>query len=147
MAIGKELQSAGYAVDVVEIKAVVSPGDYHAVVIGGPRYMGKVVSEVGKFVSRHAKELGRLPIAVFTVGTSIVNGNPEAAQNAEKCLRTAVAPLIPVAEIAFSGKLDPTNLSFFQRKITEMVKPPVGDFRDWVAIAKWARELPQVLMP
>jgi menaquinone-dependent protoporphyrinogen oxidase len=43
----------------------------------------------------------------------------------------------------FAGRLDPTKLSFIQRKMTEFVKSPMGDFRDWNAIAAWARELPK----
>jgi ABC-type molybdate transport system permease subunit len=46
------------------------------------------------------------------------------------------------ATILFAGNLDPGKLSFLQRKMTEMVKSPKGDFRDWDAIAAWARELP-----
>ena len=48
-AIGKELLSAGYGVDVVEMKTVSSLEGYNAVVIGAPLYMGKVVGDVKKF--------------------------------------------------------------------------------------------------
>ena len=48
----------------------------------------------------------------------------------------------PVAETIFAGKLDPEKLSWFQRWIIKKVNSPVGDFRDWDAIAAWARELP-----
>ena len=62
--------------------------------------------------------------------------------NAEKALRDALAPLQPVAQTVFAGRLDPEKLSWFQKWITKKVKSPVGDFRDWAAIAAWARELP-----
>ncbi len=104
-AIGRELQSAGYAADVAEVKTISSLEGYQAVVIGGPLYMGKVVSEIGKFVGRHAKELGRLPVAAFAVGTTPVNGTPDALENARKSLRTGVTPLVPVAETVFAGRL------------------------------------------
>ena len=55
-AIGKELQAAGHAADVVEMGAVPSLSGYNAVVIGGPLYMGKMVGDVGKFVKRHRNE-------------------------------------------------------------------------------------------
>lgn len=60
-AIGRELQSAGYAADVAEVKTISSLEGYQAVVIGGPLYMGKVVSEIGKFVGRDVKESAGCP--------------------------------------------------------------------------------------
>ena len=41
----------------------------------------------------------------------------------------------------FAGKLDPAKLSFIQRKMTELVKSLVGDFRDWDAIRGWTEYL------
>jgi menaquinone-dependent protoporphyrinogen oxidase len=140
-AIGKVLQSAGLDVTVTELNLVMDLEGYNAVVIGGPLYMGKVVSEVGKFVGRHAKTLLRMPVAVFTAGTSPLSPNPVQRENAQKALRSAVSPIDPIAETVFAGRLDPSKLPFFQRKMTEMVKAPIGDFRDWEAIAKWARDV------
>jgi menaquinone-dependent protoporphyrinogen IX oxidase len=45
-------------------------------------------------------------------------------------------------ETVFAGKLDPAKLSWLQRWMTEKAKTPVGDFRDWTAVAARARELP-----
>jgi menaquinone-dependent protoporphyrinogen oxidase len=59
-----------------------------------------------------------------------------------KMLRSAVAPLHPVSEAVLAERVDPKTLSFIQRKMTEMAKSPVGDFRDWDAVARWAQELP-----
>jgi len=42
----------------------------------------------------------------------------------------------------FAGKVDPSKLSFLQKWMVEKAKSPVGDFRDWNAIAAWAKELP-----
>jgi menaquinone-dependent protoporphyrinogen oxidase len=141
-AVGKELQSAGYSTDVAGMKTVSSLAGYHAVVIGGPLYMGKVIGDVGKFVGRHRDALVKLPVAAFTVGMTPVSKDPVQIENAMKMLRSALAPLQPVSETVFAGRVDPKKLSFIQRKMTEMAKSPVGDFRDWDAIARWARELP-----
>jgi len=62
-----------------------------------------------------------------------------------KALAASINPLRPVTATMFAGRLDPKKLSFIQRKITEFVKAPVGDFRDWNAITAWARELPALL--
>jgi menaquinone-dependent protoporphyrinogen oxidase len=141
-AIGKELQAAGQVVDVTEIGAVTSSACYDAVVIGGPMYMGKMMGEVGKFVRRHYNGLKDLPVAGFIVGLGPVSKDPASIMNAEKVLHASLAPLQPVAVTAFAGRLDPAKLSRFQNWITKKVKSPVGDFRDWTAIAAWAKELP-----
>jgi menaquinone-dependent protoporphyrinogen oxidase len=141
-AIAQELQAAGHVVDVNETGAVTSPAGYDAVVIGGPVYMGKMMGEVGKFVKRYYTELKDLPVAGFIVGLGTVSKDPASIMNAEKVLLESLAPLQPVAVTAFAGRLDPEKLSWFQNWITKNVKSPVGDFRDWSAIAAWAKELP-----
>lgn len=141
-AVGKELQSAGYSVDVAEMNSVSSLGGYHAVVIGGPFYMGKVVGDVGKFIGRYRDALTKLPVAAFTVGVAPVGMDPAEIDKAMKIFHKALAPLEPVAETIFAGKIDLDKLSFIQKWMVGKAKAPVGDFRDWGAIAKWARELP-----
>jgi hypothetical protein len=42
----------------------------------------------------------------------------------------------------FAGKLDTARLSLIERGMTSLLKVPTGDFRDWVTIALWARDLP-----
>jgi menaquinone-dependent protoporphyrinogen oxidase len=52
----------------------------------------------------------------------------------------AIRPLLkPVPEVFFAGKLDPAELSFVERLTVRMVKSPVGDFRDWDEIRRWAQ--------
>ena len=142
-AIGKELQSAGYSVDVVELKAVSSLEGYHAVVIGGPIYMGKIVGDVGKFVGKFRDALMKIPVAAFTVGMSPVGKDPAGdIDRVLKIFHAALAPLEPVAETMFAGRVDPEQLSFIQKWMIKKAKAPVGDFRDWDVIAAWAKDLP-----
>jgi menaquinone-dependent protoporphyrinogen oxidase len=70
--IGDELISEGYAVDVIEMKTVTSLAGYHAVVIGGPVYTGKVTGDVALFVTANKDELSRLPVAGFVAGIAPV---------------------------------------------------------------------------
>ncbi len=140
-AVGKELQSAGYGVDVVEMRSVSSLESYHAVVVGEPVYMGRV-GNIGKFVSRHCNSLKLLPVAAFGVGIAPVEKKPGAVENEMKILHKALSPLEPVAETIFAGKVELEKLSFLQKWMIGKVKSPVGDFRDWSAIARWAKELP-----
>ena len=142
-AIGKELQAAGHVVNVSEMGSVTSVAGYDAVIIGGPMYMGKMVSDTGKFVRRHYVGLEKLPVAGFIVCLAPVSKDPVTDKEyAHKVLHASFSPLQLVAENVFAGKLDPAKLSWLQRWMTEKAKSPVGDFRDWAAIAAWARELP-----
>ena len=141
-AIGKELQASGHVVDVADMGTVTSRSGYNAVVIGAPMYMGKMMSDAGKFVRRHYKGLGKLPVAGFIVSLAPVTKEPVDGEYAQKALRASLAPLQPVAETVFAGRLDPSKLSWLQKWMIEKAKSPVGDFRDWTAIAAWARELP-----
>ena len=144
-AIAKELQAAGHTADAVEITKEASLQGYDAVVIGGPMYMGHIDVRVGKFVKRHSTEFAKVPVAGFVVCLAAATKDPEGMAWAEKALHAALAPLQPVAETVFAGKLVPEKLSWFQRWITKKVKSPVGDFRDWAAIAAWARDLPRMM--
>jgi menaquinone-dependent protoporphyrinogen oxidase len=141
--IGMELQAAGHTADVLEVGVVSSLSGYDAVVIGGPMYMGRIMGGVAKFVKRHRDGLAKLPVAGFVVGLAAASNDPEGMEWTKKALHSALDPLQPVAETIFAGRLDPSQLSWFQRWITKKVKAPVGDFRDWTAIAAWARELPE----
>ena len=144
-AIAKELQAAGHTADAIEIAQGASPAGYDAVVIGGPMYMGKLDS-VGKFVKRHTTDLARVPVAGFVVCLAAAAKDPEGMALAEKALHAALDPLKPVAETIFAGRLDPEKLSWFQWLAVQKAKSPVGDFRDWAAIAAWARDLPGKMM-
>ena len=141
-AIAKELEAAGHTAGAADIAGIGSLAGYAGVVIGGPMYMGHIDSRVGKFVKCHAGELAKLPVAGFVVCLAAASKDPEGMAWAEKALRTSLGPVQPVAETIFAGRLDPEKLSWFQRWITKKVNAPVGDFRDWAAIASWARELP-----
>ncbi len=104
--------------------------------------MGSIMADVGKFIARYEVALTKVPVAAFAVGLAPLGKDPADRDNAMKKLQKTLEPLTPVATTIFAGRLDLTKLSWFQKWITEKVKSPVGDFRDWTAIAAWARELP-----
>ncbi len=141
-AIGTELQAAGHRAEAFEIATMPSPSGYDAIVIVGPMYMGRIDGRVATFVKRYSAELAKVPVAGFVVCLAAAVQDREGMALAGKALHAALSPLQPVAETIFAGKLDPEKLSWFQRWITKKVKSPVGDFRDWPAIAAWARDLP-----
>lgn len=141
-AIGKELRSAGYTADIAEMKTVSSLAGYNAVVIGAPVYAGKVLGEVTAFAARHRDVLAWLPVAGFVTGIAPVFPKTGEVSTFTGQLVAALAPVQPVAVTMFAGTLDAGKLSFVERGLTSLLKVPTGDFRDWAAIAAWARDLP-----
>jgi menaquinone-dependent protoporphyrinogen oxidase len=96
-------------------------------------------------VGRYRDALTKLPVAAFGVGVVPVGKDPTDRNNAMKKLHKIFYPLNPVAETIFAGKVDMAKLPFFQNWIWGKAKGPVGDFRDWDAIARWAKDLPGMM--
>jgi menaquinone-dependent protoporphyrinogen oxidase len=140
-AIGKELQSAGHETTVKEMTEVVALEKYDAIVLGAPVYMGKMIG-IGKFVTRFRGKLAAKPVAVFAAGTAPISKNAKQIENETKLPARSIAPQEPVSTALFAGKVDPEKFNFIMRKMVAADPSIVGDFRDWEAIAAWARELP-----
>jgi menaquinone-dependent protoporphyrinogen oxidase len=45
----------------------------------------------------------------------------------------------------FPGRLEPTLLSAPERAVVTAMRAPVGDFRDWDAVRRWATEIATTL--
>jgi menaquinone-dependent protoporphyrinogen oxidase len=144
-AIGRELISLGYTVDVSEMKSITSLKGYHAVVIGAPVYTGKVTVDVMAFVATNKDELFRLPVAGFVTGIAPVFPKTGDVKGFTDQFISALFPVNPVAVTMFSGTLDTGKMNFVERSLTSLMKVPTGDFRDWDAIGGWARSLPEKL--
>jgi menaquinone-dependent protoporphyrinogen oxidase len=142
LAVAKELEKAGAVVTVADMTAVPSLEGYDGVVIGAPVYTGKVPGEVASFISRMKTGLGKVPVAGFLTGIAPVYPKTGDVSVFTGQLAEALAPVKPVAVTMFAGKLDPARLSFIERGMTALLNVPTGDFRNWDAIAAWARELP-----
>jgi len=140
-AIGKELTLEGYTADVSEMKSVTSLAGYKAVVIGVPVYTGKVTGDVAAFVSTNKDELSRVPVAGFVTGIAPVFPKTGDVKGFTDQLVTALSPVRPVAVTMFAGTLDAGKMNFVERSLTTLMKVPTGDFRDWDAIAAWAKTL------
>jgi menaquinone-dependent protoporphyrinogen oxidase len=140
-AIGKELISEGYAVDISDIKSVTSIAGYNAVVIGAPIYTGKITGDVAAFVAANRDGISRLPVAGFVTGIAPVYPKTGDVKGFIDQLVTALAPISPVAVTMFAGTLDAGKMNLVERSLTSLMKIPTGDFRDWDAIATWTKTL------
>jgi menaquinone-dependent protoporphyrinogen oxidase len=118
---------------VEEIEALDHPD---AVVLGSAVYAGSWRKEAVVFAERHATELARIPVWLFSSGPlgDHVDDDEEQPRQLEE-IRRSIAPR---DHRTFFGKLDIGALSFGERMIAKAVKAPEGDFRDWEDIDAWA---------
>ena len=138
--IGQVLQEAGLAVDVKRADQAGDPAGYQAVVLGSAVYIGKWRKEAAEYLRENEKVLAQRPVWIFNSGPL---GEGNAAEQAgdmgfPKGLRL-IADRINVRDIAvFFGAVDLEKLNPLERWMFKNVKSPIGDFRNWDAIAAWA---------
>jgi menaquinone-dependent protoporphyrinogen oxidase len=140
--IGNEIARAGAAVDVRAVGEVTDLGEYTAVVIGGPLYMGRVVSEIELFVRKNQAALELIPVAAFVVGGSLTDRSEKSLAWARGLMEKALGPVTAREIGLFAGYLNTSRMSFSQQMIIRCTGGKPGDFRDWEMIREWARQLP-----
>jgi menaquinone-dependent protoporphyrinogen oxidase len=138
--IGQVLREARLAVDVMPAGQAGDPAAYQAVVLGSAVYIGKWRKEAANYLKAHEKALAQRPVWLFNSGPL---GEGDAAEQAgdmgfPKGLRP-IADRIKVRDIAvFFGAVDLEKLNPLEGWMFKNVKSPIGDFRNWDAIAAWA---------
>jgi menaquinone-dependent protoporphyrinogen oxidase len=144
-AIADTLKRNGFAVDVRPVKEKPSVQGYQSVVIGSAIRMGNWLPEAVNFVKDDQAQLGRIPIAIFSVHM-LNRGEDEDSRQARQAYTAVVRQVLtPVDEAFFSGKMDYSRLSFLDRTIAKAVERQTnshpGDFREWEKIRVWAQAL------
>ena len=138
--IGQVLQEAGLAVDVKPASQAGDPAVYQAVVLGSAVYIGRWCKDAAKFLRDNEKALAERPVWLFNSGPL---GEGDAAEQAgdlgfPKGLRPIADRIRPRDIAVFHGAVDLQKLNPLERWMFKNVKSPIGDFRDWGAIAAWA---------
>lgn len=134
--IAEGLKKKGYDVVLEDVKEVGDPSGYGRIVLGSALYMGFWRKEMVRFLKKHARTLETRPTWLFCTGPTD-HGNPKELLDGRlypDSLKPILDTINPEEVTCFGGKLDPERMSFFDRKIIEKVKAPIGDFRDWGAI-------------
>lgn len=136
-AIGEAISKRGFAVDVKPIKEKPSLQGYRAVLMGSAIRMGSWLPEAADFIKANQQELKQMPVALFTVHMQNT-GEDEASRTARLAYLGAIRPLLNQAEeVYFTGKMELSRLSFFDRSISKMLKAKDEDLRDWNKIRSW----------
>lgn len=152
-AVAATLRDRGLEADARPVGEVHSLEGHEGIVLGAPFYMGHWPKDAGRFLSRHHEALTQRSVAIFSLGPlgageqEIVESRGQFDKELEK-----YPWLTPVALEMFTGKYDPSKLSFAHRLIAALpVSPlrgmPACDLRDWMAIRAWASDLAQKLRP
>lgn len=138
--IGDTLGAAGLTIDVLPVDQVKDVQAYAAVILGSAVYVGQWRKEAAKFLTEQEQALARRPVWLFSSGPTGEGDPVELMQGFRFPERLQpVADRVGPRDIAFfHGALDPQRLSLGEKLVVKGVKAPLGDFRDWHAIAAWA---------
>lgn len=139
-AIGEELGKRGFEVDVKSLGSSPALDGYDAVVLGSAINGGAWLPSAVSFVSKHADELGKVPVAAFAVH-SMNAGSDEKQRTKRHAYLDAVRRHVkPVAEGYFLGKVDEMGpIARFAFKAFGGAGE--GDMRDWSKIRAWAEKV------
>lgn len=143
--ISEELRAMGIQVDCIPAGRDADPEGYDGVVLGSPLYMGKWLAEARELVSRERIALGRVPVAVFSVGYSLRDRSEQALRSADAALSDVRLYINPRESAFFPGKVRSHGVSLTDKAILTLAGVAEGDFRDMEMVRSWARTLPGIL--
>jgi menaquinone-dependent protoporphyrinogen oxidase len=138
--IAQVLRQAGLQTDVLPADRVGDLTAYQAVVLGSGVYIGRWRKEAVKFLKANEEVLAGQVVWLFSSGPTGEGDPVELTQGwSFPGALQPIADRIQPRDIAvFHGSLDANNLSFIEKWLIKNVKAPLGDYRDWDAIAAWA---------
>ena len=132
------LSAARIDVEQSQPQDVVSLDPYDAVILGSAIYAGRWLEPARALGDRLASDLSARPVWLFSSGPL---GDPPMPV-AESPDALSLSERIGACEHrTLAGRLERAELGFLERAITKAVRAPAGDFRDWVGIRNWAREI------
>jgi menaquinone-dependent protoporphyrinogen oxidase len=138
--IGAELSSGGADAAVRLADEVDSIEGYDAVVVGSAVYFGHWLQAARDLIDRHGDGLKARRVWLFSSGPL---GPPDHLVPEGDVVDPG--PLLEatgaVEHRVFPGRLDRSALGLRDRAIMRALHAPEGDFRDWDAVAEFAREI------
>lgn len=147
-AIGDTLSQEGRIVETQWVKNVKDISQYDAVVIGSAIQYDKWMPEARDFVISNQNILEKMPVAYFFTCLTLSQRNEKTERQAMGYAAKlySLAPRVKPVDIGrFAGAVNYSKMSFFFRLvlggILTVMDVKEGDYRDWVAIRAWARNI------
>lgn len=141
--IGQVLRQTGLQADILPADRAGDPSAYQAVVLGSAVYIGRWRKEAVKFLKANEDVLSGLAVWLFSSGPTGEGDPVELTQGWRYpgSLQPSIDKIQPRDIALFHGTVNPDDLNFLERWMLKNVQTPVGDFRDWGAIAAWAEAI------
>lgn len=139
--IGETLAAVGMRADVRPAEDTPDPSAYDAVIVGSGVRASNWHGSVKEWVTANADTLKAKPTAFYTACLTM-GTTPEKSDEVRAYTDALIAEtgVVPVDIGLFAGMNVPKKFSLPERLIMKVMKAPEGDFRDFDAVASWARE-------
>jgi menaquinone-dependent protoporphyrinogen oxidase len=145
--IAQELRKQDLSVEVLPAEKAGDLSPYEAIVLGSAVYVGRWRKEAAKFLKANENLLVDKKVWLFSSGPTD-KGDPEELLKGwrfPKDLQPIAERIRPRDIALFHGAVDEAKLNRLHKWMIAKVKAPTGDFRDWEAIAAWAKSIAQTL--
>jgi menaquinone-dependent protoporphyrinogen oxidase len=145
--IGEVLKQEGLQADVLPAKSVKNLAEYAAVIIGSAVYIAMWRKEASNFLKKNEKLLTGKPVWLFSTGPG-GQGDPVQLLKGWRVpngLKPVIDRIKPRDTAVFGGNVNAEKMNSIEKWMIKNVKSPVGDFRDWNAITKWAKGIAEAV--
>lgn len=137
-AIAKEIERAGFEIDLISPGDVESLDGYDAIVLGSAVYMTQWTESARAFISRFSSQLRDLPVWAFSCGLA---GVPNGEAQDPRRVGPALLQINAIDHQTFKGRLEFSNLGLRERSIARLGSAPEGDYREWDKIRAWSNQI------
>jgi menaquinone-dependent protoporphyrinogen oxidase len=145
---GVVLRRSGFDVDVLPVDQVDDLTSYQSIIVGSGVYIGQWNKKASQFLSTNEKTLASRKVWIFSSGPT-GEGDPEVLLEGWRLpptVQTVAERIRPLDVAVFHGYINPAKLNVIQRwVIKNIVKKPLGDYRDWKSIEDWTSEVAKKL--
>lgn len=135
-AIGERLRGRGLDAEVRPVREVKGLEPYDTVVLGSAVYLGAWMKEAQAFLDRHEAALREVPLWLFSSGPTAADQGMDLAVSVKT--RERLDALGARDHHLFRAALDAKRLNLLERTAIKAAKQPLGDFRNWNDVQRWA---------
>ena len=151
--IGRALAESGLEVQDIQMKEVIDPSQYDAIIAGSAIQSSRWLPEAMEFIQSNQDIMQERPCAAFLVCMTLAMKNAEKYRSFVSDFLNPVRSIIhPISEGLFAGGLDINKVPSFWDRVQFRISVLLGvwkegDHRDWEAIDTWGRSLVPLLVP